>query len=236
MRLRAADHAFSSDPSYGLCSGTTKKIGRRGEVIFWQSYDERWRKARPYAFVIMFIFFVPGLTLSLVDDVQLLPASIIRTLYPYSILPWEKALVVTMDADRVAISDLSHPSALNEQSVVVAFVSFFLVFLVFGLQTWADALFSDQSIKFLSAALLALPAVMLLRIFVLYKLFERTGAVVSQQPVHWNLFPKLVFGLPQPTHWILVPEALVFSTVVVAAFIHAIARIAYLYLAGRYAS
>jgi hypothetical protein len=57
------------------------------------SYNERWLKARPYSLAMLFIFFVPGLALSFARDVQVLPANIVQLLYPYSILPWEKAFV-----------------------------------------------------------------------------------------------------------------------------------------------
>jgi hypothetical protein len=76
---------------------------------------------------MLFVFFVPGLTLSFFPDVQLLPAAIVHFLYPYSILPWEKEFVTEVFGRRVAATDLSDPSSLNEQSVVVAFASFFLI-------------------------------------------------------------------------------------------------------------
>jgi hypothetical protein len=124
---------------------------------------------------MVFIFFVPGLTLSLAGDVQLLPANIVRFLYPYSILPWEKAFVTAVHAGQVTVTNLINPSTLNEQPVVVAFVSFFLVFLIIGLQTRADAIFADQSLRSLPVALLGLPAFMLLRSYSLYMLFEPAG-------------------------------------------------------------
>jgi hypothetical protein len=196
-----------------------------------QIYNERWPKARPYSYAMLFVFFVPGLMLSFVHDVKLLPTTIVRFLYPYSILPWEKAFVTEvpsrMHAVGVTAADLSNPSILNEQSVVVALVSFFLVFLVVGLQTWADALFADQPLKVLPTALLMLPVGLLLRCYSLFLLFEHADAVGFQQPTQWVV--------SQANHF-LAPVGFVLSTCLVAKTIHVIGRIAYLYLAGRYVS
>ena len=193
-----------------------------------QSYNERWQAARPYSLAMLFIFFVPGLALSFARDVYVLPTNIVRFLYPYAILPWEKAFVTEVLGSMhgvIAVTDLSHPSNLNEQSVVLAFVSFFLVFMVVGLQTWADALFADQPLDALPKALLMLPVAMLLRCYFLYVQFVHAEALVLQQPTH-----SLVFQADQ----FLAPWELVFSTCLVAKTIHVIGRVAYLYLAGRY--
>jgi hypothetical protein len=92
--------------------------------------------------------------------------------------------------------DLSHPNSLNEQSVVLAFVSFLLVFLVVGLQTWADALFVDQPLEVLPKALLMLPVAMLLRCYFLYMQFVHAEAVVLQQPTHSPVFQANRFLAP----------------------------------------
>jgi hypothetical protein len=195
------------------------------------SYDERMRRARPYSYAMLAVWFLPGLALSLVRDMQLFPASIVRLLHPCSILPWEKAFVVNVlgrfQAGGVTAADLSHPSSLNEQSVVLAFVSFFLVFLVFGLQTLRGALFTDYPITVFPTALAMLPVAILLRCFALQMLFEDAKFKVPRAPTG-----ELV---SQVGHF-LAPWWLTVSTCLLALTVYAIGRIAYLHFTGRYAS
>jgi hypothetical protein len=99
----------------------------------------------------------------------------------------------------------------------VAFLSFFLVFLVIGIQTWADALFVDQRIEIFPAALLMLPVGLLMRSYFLYVMF-------IHQSTHSPVFPA---------NQILAPEFLIISTCVISKTLHVLGRVSYLWFASR---
>jgi hypothetical protein len=168
---------------------------------------------------------LPGLVLSFSRDAQLIPSLIVRWLYPYAVLSWEKSLLAEAQSlmpTTVSAIDFSIPSASNEQIAVVAFLSFFFVFLVVGLQTWNDALFSDQRIENLPAMFILLPVALLPREQALYILF----AHMRPQAPQWH--PPTSRVASDSVHF-FAPAQFVFSTCLVATSIHSIGRIAYLF-------
>lgn len=98
--------------------------------------------------MLAFLCFVPGITLLIFSKVQplVLPPTVIDWLFPITILPPEKLLVVLftrLGHHPISLIDPADLSVFHKQFFVLSFLFFFLSLLIVTLQARASALYQD---------------------------------------------------------------------------------------------
>jgi hypothetical protein len=98
----------------------------------------------------LFLWIVPGLTLLLLGPVRgtILPGSIVESIYPFTVFPFEKLFVVDLlnwiMGTPIILAPFDHVSLYFKQFFVLAFVFFVLTFPLIGIQMGVGALYLDE--------------------------------------------------------------------------------------------
>jgi hypothetical protein len=98
----------------------------------------------------LFVCIVPGSALLLLGSERgaTLPDSIVESIYPVAILPFEKLFVVDvlnrLMGGPVTLAEFDHVSVYFQQFFVLALVFFLLMFLLVGIQMGAGALYLEK--------------------------------------------------------------------------------------------
>jgi hypothetical protein len=175
-----------------------------------------------FSAVNLFVCIVPGSALLLLgaERGEILPVSIVESIYPFAILPFEKLFVVDVLSPlllgSVTLAEFDHVSVYFQQFFVLAFVFFLLVFLFVGIQMGAGALYLEKGEASAPQVAVTLLILLVMRSFwILLMLMNVDGVPKDRSVAKLAILPALA------------PEFLILTTCFLAGVICAALRLAY---------
>ncbi|WP_298876803.1 hypothetical protein [uncultured Bradyrhizobium sp.] len=170
------------------------------------------RGAAPYTLVFMFLLFVPGMVLLLLGRGRgaLLPEQLLEFMFPFTVLPFEKQLVLLFGVGGISIGDFDHVNLFEQQFFVLSFLFFFLVMALCTVHAVSSGTYGLVGRPRLSLFLLPIVSCILLREFQINVLIVNLASVRSPNS---KGFLALILWRA------IAPEALIFATCLISLFI-----------------
>jgi hypothetical protein len=172
----------------------------------------------------LFLCIVPGSALLLLgpERGKILPASIVESTYPFAIVPFEKLFVVDVLNPLVGsfgtLAEFDHVSFYLQQFFVLAFIFFFLTFLLVGFQTRAGALYLVKGEASASQIIVTLIILLLMRSFSIHLMLINVNSMPDNRSG-----PAAMLAVLHA----LAPELLILTTCFLAGVICVALRLAY---------
>lgn len=170
----------------------------------------------------LFVCIVPGSALLLLGPDAILPGSIVESVYPFSILPFEKLFVVDVVSrligGSVTLAEFDHVSIYFQQFFVLSLVFFLLMFLLVGIQIGAGTLYLEQGEANAFQITVTLLILLVMRYFWIYLILIN----VNRTPEN-RTGPAAVLAILHA----LSPELLILTTCFLAGVICVALRLVY---------
>jgi hypothetical protein len=144
-----------------------------------------------YGLAMTLVFFIPGSVLAILSRLQptLLPRSIVEFLFPLTILPVEKQLIVALynqstSATKAGINPIifDRLDFFGQQVFVIMLLCFFLSIAIYCLQVRAGALCAEPTLELMPILMVLIVASVVARLFFTYMLVANMDSVASNLP------------------------------------------------------